>query len=225
MITAFDRILIEVGDLDAAAADYELLLGPCERVGSDVARLYLHNVCIELRQDGKGPAHITGLSLQDDELAGPELIPLEGDCRRLQLYRSALRSQHSTPAPTATGIHAVDHLVLKTTDADDCIRLFGEPGLGLRLALDQDVPEWGGRMLFFRHGKMTLEVIQFRDDPPQQDHFWGITYQCSDIEDTVAALDARGVAHSPIRTGRKQGTRVATIKSHCLGLPTLLIGE
>ena len=224
MISAFDRILIAVADVDVAVADYEVLLGPCERLG-DMARLPLHNVCIELHPDGQGPAHIQGLSLLDDDLSGPELIHLEGNNRGLQLYRSGLRSQHPVPPPTATGIHAVDHLVLKTTDADDCIRLFGEPGLGLRLALDQDVPEWGGRMLFFRHGKMTLEVIQFIEDPPDHDHFWGITYQCSDIEETVAALDARGVAHSPIREGRKAGTRVATVKSHCLGLPTLLIGE
>ncbi len=224
MIRAFDRILIEVPDLDTALAECEVLLGPFQRLG-DAARLSLHNVCIELRPNGKDPAQISGLSLLDDELPGPELISLEGNNRGLQLYRSGLRVQLATPAPTATGIHAVDHLVLKTNDADDCIRLFGEPGLGLRLALDQDVPEWGGRMLFFRHGRMTLEVIQFAEDPPAHDCFWGITYQCGDIEATVAALDARGVAHSPIREGRKSGTRVVTVKSHCLGLPTLLIGE
>ena len=71
MISAFDRILIEVADLDAAVADYEVLLGPCERLG-DTARLPLHNVCIELRPNGKGPAHIQGLSLLDDDLSGPE---------------------------------------------------------------------------------------------------------------------------------------------------------
>jgi hypothetical protein len=224
MISAFDRILVAVPDLDAAVADYEVLLGPCQHV-SGVARLPLQNVCIELRPSERGPAHIQGLSLLDDELSGPVLAPLDGNNRGLQLFRSGLRVAQPPPLPTATGVHAVDHLVLKTVDADDCIRLFGEPGLGLRLALDREVPEWGGRMLFFRHGKMTLEVIQFIEDPPDRDHFWGITYHCSDIEASLAALDARGVAHSPIREGRKPGTRVATVKSHCLGLPTLLIGR
>ena len=54
--------------------------------------------------------------------------------------------------------------------------------------------------------------------------FWGITYLCRDIEATIFALDQRGVAHSDIRPGRKPGTHVATIRSHCLELPTLVIG-
>ena len=114
--------------------------------------------------------------------------------------------------------------MIQTNDADDCIRLFGEQGLGLRLALDQQVPEWGGRMVFFRMGKMTLELIQNLKKPPAQDFFWGITYLCTDIDSTVARLDEAGVSRSAVRDGRKPGTRVATIKSHCLGLPTLLIG-
>ena len=118
---------------------------------------------------------------------------------------------------------SVDHVVLRTSDAEACIDLF-EGELGIRLALDKTVPEWGGRMLFFRHGKMTLEVIQHLQRPPEQDFFWGITYLCKDIDATVAQLDRRGVAHSPVREGRKPGTRVTTVKSHCLGLPTLLIG-
>ena len=120
------------------------------------------------------------------------------------------------------GIQSVDHVVLRTTDADDCIRLFGKD-LGMRLALDQSVPEWGGRMLFFRCGKLTLEVIQ-SDDPPDRDAFWGISYHCQDLSRTLEGLDAAGVAHSGERLGRKPGTRVATVKSHTLGIPTLLIG-
>jgi len=111
---------------------------------------------------------------------------------------------------------------LQSGDAEACIALFGDD-LGLRLALDQEVPEWGGRMLFFRHGKMTLEIIQNLKEPPARDFFWGITYLCHDLEQTISALDQRGILHSPIREGRKPGTRVCTVKSHCLELPTLLI--
>ena len=126
-------------------------------------------------------------------------------------------------ATTATGICAVDHIVLMTRDSDACIRLFGENGFGMRLALDQLVPEWGGRMLFFRCGKMTLEVIHNLDDPPRQDFFWGITYLCEDLDASLSGFDKVGVAHSPVREGRKPGTRVASMKSHNLGIPTLLI--
>jgi len=114
-------------------------------------------------------------------------------------------------------------VVLHTSDADACIRLFGDEGLGLRLALDQMVPKWGGRMLFFRAGKLTLEVIQSLDNPPPADFFWGLTFACADLETTLARLSANTVVHSPARDGRKPGTRVATLKSHNLGLPTLLL--
>jgi hypothetical protein len=79
-------------------------------------------------------------------------------------------------------------------------------------------------MLFFRTGKLTLEVIESQREKPGEDYFWGIAYQCADLEKTAARLTARGVALSGIRAGRKQGSVVATLKSHCLGIPTLLIG-
>ena len=78
-------------------------------------------------------------------------------------------------------------------------------------------------MLFFRAGQLTLEVIESQREQPAEDYFWGIAYHCADLEQTVARLAARGVALSEIRAGRKQGSVVATVKSHCLGIPTLLI--
>ena len=110
-----------------------------------------------------------------------------------------------------------------SSDGDGCIDLFGKDGLGMRLALDQQVPEWGGRMLFFRFAKMTLEIIHNQSEPPERDQFWGITYLCPDLEHTLARLDRAGIEHSPLRTGRKPGTLVASVHSHALGLPTLLI--
>jgi catechol 2,3-dioxygenase-like lactoylglutathione lyase family enzyme len=224
VITGFDRILIDVPDLDQALADYSTLLGAFQGTEAG-ALLPLRNVGIELRA---APiidrARIAGLVMVDsatDGTQGSRLVPAPN--RGLHLERvggSPLRLQG--PA-TSLGITAVDHLVLRTADADDCIRVFGDEGLGMRLALDQLVPEWGGRMLFFRTGKMTLEIIHNHKQPPAQDYFWGITYLCPDLDFTSAQLDAAGVSHSPIRNGRKPGTRVATVKSHALGLPTLLI--
>ena len=122
------------------------------------------------------------------------------------------------------GISAIDHLVLLSNDLDECIKAFGASGLGIRLALDKTEPTWGGRMLFFRVGKFTLEIIQNnRNDSREEDYFWGIAYLCSNIELAVATLQKNGVQHSSIREGRKAGTLVATVKSHNLGLPTLLL--
>ena len=94
--------------------------------------------------------------------------------------------------------------------------------LGIRLALDRLVPEWGGRMLFFRAGKLTLEVIAAEETT--ESSFWGIAYLCADIDKTLARLHEADVSVTAIREGRKPGTRVATVKSRCLGIPTLLIG-
>ncbi|MEC8427565.1 MAG: hypothetical protein VXZ35_04015 [Pseudomonadota bacterium] len=120
-------------------------------------------------------------------------------------------------------IARVDHLVLYSHDAQTCIDRFGESGLGLRLALDQTVPEWGGRMLFFRIGKLTLEVIVPNDPMTRPDFFWGIAYQTHGLASTHERLLNAGVAVSDIRDGRKPGTRVASLKSGDLGIPTLLL--
>ena len=220
MFSAFDRIVIDVPRLDEACSAYQALLGePAAETTFE-----LGNVWVTLRQvDDCVAPNIASLGLIDPSLALGEAHPLPSGNRDISLLRSHYREPEYSEQPTATGIYAVDHIVLQTGDAEDCIRLFRDD-LGIRLALDQEVPEWGGRMLFFRMGKMTLEVIQNLKESPEQDFFWGITYLCADIDQTIAALDARDVAHSPIREGRKPGTRVATVRSHCLGLPTLLVG-
>ena len=112
--------------------------------------------------------------------------------------------------------------MLHTTNAQACIHLF-EKRLGLRLALDKDVPEWGGRMLFFRSGKLTLEVIEPRENKPRQDYLWGIAYQCASIELLSARLKRENIKVSAVRDGRKPNTKVATLKSHNLDIPTLLV--
>jgi catechol 2,3-dioxygenase-like lactoylglutathione lyase family enzyme len=218
MITGFSQIIIDVPDLQAAKSEYQSLLGPFEE-----NRLPLRNVEIVLRATGNAPSpQVSGLSLFDDgQTTAPSPVD-SGQWRGLDLDVVSERKV-TAAANTATGVCAVDHVVLMTNDADACIRLFGEDGFGMRLALDQLVPQWGGRMLFFRCGKMTLEIIHNLDDPPQQDYFWGITYLCENLDSSLSSLDSAGVAHSPIRDGRKPGTRVATVKSHNLGIPTLLI--
>ena len=129
----------------------------------------------------------------------------------------------------AAAVHALDHVVIRSKDAEAAIGLFGEPGLGIRLALDKTAPEWGGRMLFYRVGGATVEVIA--KSPPQTPQegeslhsFWGIAYQVADLQAAHRRLTEAEVAVSEVRQGRKPGTMVATVKSHVHGAPTLLIG-
>lgn len=217
MLQRFNRLGIEVPHRADAEMEYQQLLG--EMTNSTVR---LSNIDVQIKQCSEiTDARISSLGFGDDAL-GPQEQPAIENQSGLSLYREMALSP--TPSTlTETGISAVDHLVIQSHDAEASISLFGEKGLGLRLALDQEVPEWGGRMLFFRFSKMTLEIIQDLKNPPVRSLFWGITYLCPDLEFTIAELERRKVQHSEIRQGRKPGTRVATVHSHNLGLPTLLI--
>ncbi len=118
-------------------------------------------------------------------------------------------------------ISGVDHVVLKTQSVEAAKRFYGEQ-LGIRLALEQHVPEWGGTQLFFRASSMSIEIIA-SEKAPEQDELWGLALKTNDITATHERLVSSGIAVSEIRDGRKAGTRVCTAKSHTLGVPTLLI--
>ena len=124
--------------------------------------------------------------------------------------------------PLAQGeITGVDHVVVKTQSAEAAKMFYGEQ-LGIRLALEQDIPEWGGTQLFFRTSSMSIEVIA-SEKADEQDELWGLALKTDNIEATHARLREQGAEISDIRDGRKPGTRVCTAKSHTLGVPTLLI--
>jgi catechol 2,3-dioxygenase-like lactoylglutathione lyase family enzyme len=230
MVSAFDRIVIAVPDLSAAIADYGVILGGtfwpvCDDSGKSKAWLGLNNVVIELRELRVAQAAIAGIIFTDE--SAPVKQREVNNTRQVSVQicngekTTSFRQKHPHNQNFNIG---VDHLVLRTSDAQACIQLFAV-GLGLRLALDKNAPDWGGRMLFFRVGKLTLEVIESSDAEAGPDHFWGIAYRCADLSTTTARLKAEGVALSATRPGRKPATNVATIKSHALGLPTLLIGD
>ena len=130
----------------------------------------------------------------------------------------------SVPAPAhiKTAL-AVDHVVVRTADADRTDAVFGND-LGLRLALRQNVEQWGGEMLFFRTQQMSIEVVA-NPSHDLMDSLWGIAYRCQDLDAEIARLRSAGVTVSDRRVGRKPGTSVATVKSHTLDIPTLLIAH
>src|SRR5947199_163554 len=82
------------------------------------------------------------------------------------------------------------------------IELYGE-GLGIRLALDRELA--GTRMLFFRTGGVTIEVV--RDaNAGDTDIFYGVAYRVRDIAAAHARMRAAGLDVSEVRDGRKPGT-------------------
>ncbi len=90
------------------------------------------------------------------------------------------------------------------------------------MALEQDVPDWGGTQLFFRASSMSIEVIA-SEKAPEEDHLWGLAFKTASLDTTHQRLVNEDIDVSEIREGRKPGTRVCTVKSHGLQVPTLLI--
>ena len=121
----------------------------------------------------------------------------------------------------AAAVAALDHIVVRAGDADLVRGFFGEGGLGMRLALERDVPEWGGRMMFFREGGVTVESIAGGD--VGEDHFWGLSWRVGDVGLARERVLGLGFDVSEVREGRKEGTRVCTVRD--VGVPTLLIGS
>ncbi|MEM8561837.1 MAG: VOC family protein [Pseudomonadota bacterium] len=228
MVKHFDRITLAVPDLQLATEDYRQLLDvqpltdSRSEAGAEAVWFELPNTTIELVEYADEKSRIVGLVFAADcsEL-DPGVIenPLGLDLRLCE----ATDRQQAVSANSEANRFSVDHLVLRTRSAERCIEVFSQQ-LGIRLALDRLEPKWGGRMLFFRAGKLTLEVIEPIEKKAISDDFWGIAYACADLKSKVDTLGAQGLQVSEVRKGRKPGTVVATVKSHCLDIPTLLIG-
>ena len=125
-------------------------------------------------------------------------------------------------ALNASSPHKLDHVVINTNDADGFIKIYKD-AFNIRLALDKIIEHWNKRMLFFRLSKTTIEVIEETDDLPPNDKMWGLAWDVKDIEKAHERLTAEGIEVTPVQTGIKEQTLVATIKSHNHNVPTLLI--
>ena len=121
-----------------------------------------------------------------------------------------------------SSVHKLDHVVINTNDPDGFIEVY-ENIYGLRLALDQTVEKWGGRMLFFRLNQTTIEVIGKKDDREIEDKLWGLAWDVEDLKATHKRLSQEGFDLTPVKEGRKPNTLVATVKSNTHNIPTLLI--
>jgi len=123
---------------------------------------------------------------------------------------------------SSSTINKLDHVVINTNDPEGFKHLYAEV-FGIRLALDQTVEKWGGRMLFFRLNHTTIEVIGKINKEDPADKLWGLAWTVEDIDATQKRLAKEGVEVSSVREGRKKNTLVCTVKSDTCNVPTLLI--
>jgi catechol 2,3-dioxygenase-like lactoylglutathione lyase family enzyme len=137
----------------------------------------------------------------------------------LEMAKERPRSVPSADAP----ITAMDHVVISSADPERAAALYGAR-LGLDMALDRSHPDWG-RLMFFRCGDLIVELVHRPDANADQAHdkLWGLSWRVADIDATRARLASAGIDVSEVRTGRKPGTRVLTVRNGTCGIPTLLV--
>lgn len=123
-------------------------------------------------------------------------------------------------------VAALDHVVVNTPNADRAVGLYGAK-FGLDLRLDRENAQWGARQLFFRCGSAVFEVGASLKTPPTDgpDRFGGLAWRVTDPDAAQARMAAAGFDVSEVRTGRKPGTRVFTVRDAPGGVPTLMIQQ
>jgi catechol 2,3-dioxygenase-like lactoylglutathione lyase family enzyme len=144
--------------------------------------------------------------------------------RGVRLFFLELASERPRSAAIADApMTALDHVVVSTADPERAAALYGAR-LGLDMALDRSHLDWG-RLMFFRCGDLVVEVVQRpgASVDQMQDKLWGLSWRVADIDATRARLASAGVDVSDVRTGRKPGTRVLTVRNGACGIPTLLV--
>jgi catechol 2,3-dioxygenase-like lactoylglutathione lyase family enzyme len=232
-ILGLDHVAVAVPRLDAAIATYEVLFEqPAATRGEGWARFELANAALVLTEGRTGLAFAVaepegalrllerrGLPAMPERQEAP--IPLDpAAARGLHLMLAAARAGGGL----ASAIR-LDHAVIRSTDPERTLALFGGR-LGLELRLDRSNPDWGMRLLFFRCGELVIEVSHALADGIGEgpDSLWGLTWRVPDVGACHARLEAAGLPVSPLRTGRKPGTRIFTLRGDAAGLATAFIG-
>jgi catechol 2,3-dioxygenase-like lactoylglutathione lyase family enzyme len=141
---------------------------------------------------------------------------------RLFFLERAAERLHSAATAEAP-ITAMDHIVVSTGDPERAAALYGAR-LGLDMALDRSHPDWG-RLMFFRCGDLIVEIVYRPGSAvdPAHDRLYGMSWRVDNADATRARLASAGIDVSDVRTGRKPGTRVLTVRSGTCGIPTLLV--
>lgn len=127
------------------------------------------------------------------------------------------------PVSKATGpdpITAVERVIIRTHDADRAAAFYGAR-LGLEMRLDQAMGP--ARMMFFRCGDLTLEVLATPDAEPGRDRLWGLSWRGADMAAQHARIAAAGFSVSELREGRGAGTRIFTVRDGTCGIPTVVL--
>ncbi|EGD53529.1 VOC family protein [Gordonia neofelifaecis] len=213
------HVSLPVADAPAARAVYDLLLGdfggpPWRASNASVGLADPQSpLTIDLR--------VADLARAADLLRRRGLRLDESDHRIGLADATPLRLTDS--GRTCPDARMLDHIVLTVADSEQAIALFGGR-LGISLRLVRDLGD-GISQLFFRTGSAVIEVVAGAPDAGDGIGLMGMAWRSDDIVAEQRRLADAGLNISEVRTGRKPGTRVCTIRESALGTATLLIQQ
>lgn len=253
MITALDRIVAQTTDVLSAKALTERLLGRAGIGDDEGASFRLDNLAYDFASADTEGLSVLTFAITDAQaahricqrraLAPSEPIAFaqaDGSTMReghrieldteatfgvpIHLVAYAGEREHAPRNTDEAAVTGLDHVVIRTTHPDRAAALYGAR-LGLDMRLDRTEPKWGSRLMFFRCGDLIVEVVHNLADEPSSapDKLWGLSWRVKNADAAHARLKANGLDISEIRTGRKPGTRVFTVRNNTLGVPTLMV--
>jgi catechol 2,3-dioxygenase-like lactoylglutathione lyase family enzyme len=219
-----DGIRLSVVDVGRAVDAYRTLLG-VGAVGLEggVERFQLARGAVEVARGVPGLAVCFAAERGDDLGAWPTAVEEHHGLDVRVISELPIESTVSRP----DGIEAIDHVVVHTTSPDRAIAHWRDR-LGLRLALDREFPERSLRLLFFRSGGLTLEFaapLSSDRDMDAADVLYGVSFRAPDLDACRTRLLAAGLEVGEVHAGMKPDTRVASVHSGTVGVPTLLIED
>ncbi|MCA1435060.1 VOC family protein [Bradyrhizobium sp. BRP20] len=198
----------------------------------------LASLCFRVADIGKMHRRLERVALRPDTVAEVESSDTATDAvlhwkrtraateltRGVRMFFLELADERPKSAVTDIApIEGLDHVVVTTEDSERAAALYGAR-LGLDLALDRSHQDWG-QLMFFRCGDVIVEVVRrpVAGGDAAHDRLWGLSWRVGDIDATRARLIASGLDVSEVRTGRKPGTRIMTVRNGTCGIQTVLL--
>ena len=248
MISQLESVVIGVNDLAAAASDYEALVGQPghedEFQGATSMSFPLANTCLRLVEtsERQGLQQLVfgcpdlnaarqrlpnvGIDILAEGADSANIALDPGTTRGVNFALSAARDAAPQTEQSEGALSGLDHAVIASGNGDFTSALLsGRLQLDMRLDLTNE--KWDSRLMFFRCGDLIIEVYQSLSKPlaPEKDRFFGLSWRTQNIDATHTELTAKGFDVSDIRTGRRPGTRVCTVRDKTHGVPTLILGR
>jgi hypothetical protein len=203
-------IVVEVPNALAAVEEYQYLFN-CGTVkfSDTVYLLALKNVDLWLKQTDTETARIAKINLAGGEDENSAIADFQ------------ICPPSEQDSATDVGI---DMVVYMTSSPLDMREALAASPLNLTPKNTITLGDSGSELSFYPLDSLLLEVGEYKNKDEQEDGFWGLGLRVDDINEYHRYLRSGQVDISDIKTGMKPNTLVATIKSHNLGIPTLLVG-